>query len=416
MSIIKSLMAAHFAAFQTRFVGTAGIYEKRNAPDLAATIDKIAEGFETHKATVEDLQRRLDRAETRAARPGAQVITSADVTGPDEQRVQPPTREERAAFGHWAKSGDSKKLLEARAALNATTGPGADAVVPWFDDIVRSRFITTARLLELVGRRRVQNFPCKHVVSNGAAFEWVTETATRNETDAPQPLVVTVPAGEWSAMPSISTWALQDLGFDAEQWLAAELRLAYVQGLLSAIVAGNGTGKPTGFLHGAPTTEIDGVRAFGTLRYFPTGQSTTLPATTSLLIDLLLDIVASLGWMYRTNAKWVMNAMTAAAMRKFKDADGRPVLIDSLVTPGPATMLGYEVVEVEIMPSIGAGAIPIAFGDFQQGYVLDEDFSGVRMTRDEITTKGYVKFYTRTRIGGAVLDSNAIRLVKVAAS
>lgn len=392
-------------------------YECRSAPDLAETIGKIAEGFEAHKATVDELRARLDRAETRMARPGAQAVSRGDLTGPDELRIALPTREERAAFSQWAKTGDTRRLIEARATnVNVSTGPGADAVVAWFDDAVRSRAITTARLLEIVSRRRVENFPCKHVVSSGAGFEWVTETAIRNETDAPLPLVVTVPAGEWSALPSISSWALEDLAFDAQQWLASELRLAYVQALLSAVVAGNGIGKPTGFLNGTPTTQADGARTFGTLRYFATGQAATLPATTSLLIDFLLDVVASLGWMYRTNAKWLMAATTAAALRKAKDTDGRPVLIDSLVGPGPATLMGYEVVEVETMPAIAAGALPIAFGDFQQGYVLDEGSEGMRLTRDELTTKGYVKFYTRTRIGGAVLDSNAIRLVKIAAS
>ena len=392
-------------------------YERRNAPDLADTISKIADGFEAHKATVEELRNRLDRAEIRMARPGAQADTKGDLTGPDEFRVAPPTREERAAFSQWAKTGDTKRLIEARAVnVNVSTGPGADAVVAWFDAMVRSRSITTARLLEIVSRRRAQNFPCKHVVSTGAAFDWVTETAIRNETDAPQPLVVTVPAGEWSALPSVSSWALDDLAFNAEQWLVSELRLAYVQGMLSAIVAGNGTGKPTGFLNGTPTTQADGARAFGTLRYFPTGEAAALPATTSALIDLLLDVVASLNWMYRTNAKWVMSATTAAALRKAKDADGRPVLIDSLVGPGPATLMGYEVVEVETMPTIAANALPIAFGDFQQGYVVDEDSTGMRITRDEVTTKGYVKFYARTRIGGAVLDSNAIRLIKISVS
>lgn len=46
-------------------------YERRNAPDLAETIGKIADGFEEHKQTVRELQQRVDRAETKLARPGA---------------------------------------------------------------------------------------------------------------------------------------------------------------------------------------------------------------------------------------------------------------------------------------------------------------------------------------------------------
>lgn len=79
----------------------------------------------------------------------------------------------------------------------------------------------------------------------------------------------------------------------------------------------------------------------------------------------------------------------------------------------PTRLLGYPVVECEVMPNI---ALPIAFGDFDAGYVLDKDAEGLRITRDDIAQKGFVKFFTRRRDGGSVLDSEAIKLVKVATS
>ena len=57
--------------------------------------------------------------------------------------------------------------------------------------------------------------------------------------------------------------------------------------------------------------------------------------------------------------------------------------------------------------------IPIAFGNFEQGYVINDRF-GVRILRDPYTNKPYVNFYATKRVGAGVLDPFAIRLMKVA--
>jgi HK97 family phage major capsid protein len=67
------------------------------------------------------------------------------------------------------------------------------------------------------------------------------------------------------------------------------------------------------------------------------------------------------------------------------------------------------------MPAVGAGTFPLAFGDFREGYLIC-DRVGMRMTRDEITTPGYVKFYIRKRVGGVLRNTQAIKLLKIAAA
>ena len=67
------------------------------------------------------------------------------------------------------------------------------------------------------------------------------------------------------------------------------------------------------------------------------------------------------------------------------------------------------------MPAVGAGAFSLAFGDFKEGYLI-ADRVGMRITRDEITTPGYVKFYVRKRVGGKIRNSQAIKLLKIAAT
>lgn len=66
------------------------------------------------------------------------------------------------------------------------------------------------------------------------------------------------------------------------------------------------------------------------------------------------------------------------------------------------------------MPAIAADALPIAFGNFQRGYLIN-DRMGTRILRDPYTNKPFVNFYATKRVGGGLLDPNAIRLLKIAA-
>lgn len=66
------------------------------------------------------------------------------------------------------------------------------------------------------------------------------------------------------------------------------------------------------------------------------------------------------------------------------------------------------------LPDLAAGSIPITLGDFKRRYVIN-DRMGVRVLRAPYTAKPYVLFYTTKRVGGGVLDPNAIRLLKIAA-
>jgi HK97 family phage major capsid protein len=67
------------------------------------------------------------------------------------------------------------------------------------------------------------------------------------------------------------------------------------------------------------------------------------------------------------------------------------------------------------MPNIGANALPVAFGDFQRGYLI-ADRVGMGIVRDEVTKPGYIRYIMFKRVGGKIKDSNAIKLLKIAAS
>jgi HK97 family phage major capsid protein len=77
----------------------------------------------------------------------------------------------------------------------------------------------------------------------------------------------------------------------------------------------------------------------------------------------------------------------------------------------PATILGKPVVTDDNMPALGAGAFPVAFGNFQRGYLIADRF-GIRVLRDPYTNKPFVQFYTTKRVGGGVVNFEAIKLLK----
>lgn len=79
----------------------------------------------------------------------------------------------------------------------------------------------------------------------------------------------------------------------------------------------------------------------------------------------------------------------------------------------PSSLAGYGIAENEQMPDIAADAKAIAFGNFKRGYTI-VDRIGTRILRDPYTNKPFVGFYTTKRTGGMLVDSQAIKLLKIA--
>jgi HK97 family phage major capsid protein len=199
--------------------------------------------------------------------------------------------------------------------------------------------------------------------------------------------------------------------FDVEAWLAQEIATEFARAEGQAFVSGNGTNQPLGFLSSPNAATLDGARPMGTLQFIGTGNAGAFPASNPA--DKLIDLVQSLRSPYRQGAVFVMNSSTAAAIRKFKTADGAFMFQPSLAAGQPATLLGYPLIEAEDMPDIGAGTLSIAFGNFQAGYVIAER-NATTILRDPFTHKPYVHFYATKRIGGQVVNSEAIKLLKFA--
>jgi HK97 family phage major capsid protein len=79
---------------------------------------------------------------------------------------------------------------------------------------------------------------------------------------------------------------------------------------------------------------------------------------------------------------------------------------------GGTTLLGFPIVLSDAMPALkpDTPSTPIAFGNFFQGYQII-DRGEFTILRDPYSVKPLVEFYVTQRLGGDVVDFEAIKLI-----
>lgn len=368
------------------------------------------ESIEAVKTKVSDLETRLTEVETKANRPGSTFVNRAEQSGALATEIK--------KLHQFFETGEG---LDRKGITSTGTGAAGGFALPEVIDrtiLDQLRNISPIRQIAQVVQTTTSDYK-KLVGLGGVGTVWNAETTDRSaETASPTMAEVAPTHGELWAKPEISQWALDDLIIGPEAWLQANVTDTFAQAEGAAFVNGDGTNKPTGFLAGpAPVTTGDATRAFGTLQYVPSGAAGAFVAATASVspADCLINMIYTLKAGYRVNGRWVMNSQTAGAVRKFKDLEGRFLWTDPLAEGQPALLLGYPVTIAEDMPDIGANTFPIAFGDFQRGYII-ADRVGIRIIRDEVTKPGFVRYLIGKRVAGKLLDTNAIKLLKMAAT
>jgi HK97 family phage major capsid protein len=303
--------------------------------------------------------------------------------------------------------------VELKAMSGASDGAGGYAVPDELDTVIERTLAAISPIRAIANVVRVGSAGYRKLVTTGGTPSgWVAETAARPETDTPDFQEIAPPFGDLYANPAASQAMLDDAAFDVETWLAGEIAAEFARAEGAAFVNGDGTSKPKGFLAAPNAATADGARAFGTLQFIETGVDGGFPASDPQ--DVLIDLVQALRSPYRQGAAFVMNSATAARVRKFKTTDGAFIWQPGLVAGQPETLLGYPVVEAEDMPDVAAGSLSIAFGNFKAGYLIAER-GETQILRDPYTNKPFVHFYATRRVGGQLMNSEAIKLLKFAA-
>ena len=204
-----------------------------------------------------------------------------------------------------------------------------------------------------------------------------------------------------------SRTALEDTFTNVETDVLAKMKAGMTRTLGKLLTTGQGGALPRGILTYNAGTQ------FGQIERIESTQSGKV-----IFADVISKMPASLKDAYHAGAKYVMRRQTFFGLLAEADQSGK-LQISDMVNLFSAqglsfNILGYEVKFDAGMPLVASGALPIAFGDFANGYLLTTTpTQGI--VRDDVTNPDFIKIWQRERHDGKVVDFEAIKLLQIKA-
>jgi HK97 family phage major capsid protein len=313
----------------------------------------------------------------------------------------------KAAFDTFLRKGEEVMGAEERKALSVGSDPDGGYVVnPDMSGRIVQKVFETSPMRAYASIQVISSDALEGLYDLGEASSgWVGETEARGDTNTPQIGKWRIPVHELYAKPKATQKLLDDASINMESWLASKVAEKFARDESAAFVSGNGINKPRGFLTYAAGTTVP-----GTIERIKTAASSAFAADPNGL-DKLLDALYSLKAPYRANATWFMPRLVTALARKLQDSDGQYQWQPSSQAGQPATLLGYPVAAFEDFETLAANSLSMAVGDMREAYQI-VDRIGIRTLRDPYSAKPYVEFYTTKRVGGDVVNFEAIKLIE----
>ncbi len=232
-----------------------------------------------------------------------------------------------------------------------------------------------------------------------AAAGWTSETATVTETSTPTLAKRNLPTHELYAQPKATQKLVDDAAIDIESWLASKIADIFSRKQNTAFVSGNGVGQPRGILTYASGT------SWGQIQQVASGSSGVVTA------DSLITLFYSLKDAHMKRANFMMHRTVVQSVRLLKESTTNQYMWQPGLAAGtPDTLLGVPVVMASDMPLASAGSLSVAVSDFKAAYQI-VDRQGIRILRDPFTEKPFVKFYATARVGGDVVNFDAVKLL-----
>lgn len=346
--------------------------------ELTTTLEQIKNinnNFEEITGKINVLEKKLDNTEQLFTRP--EYFSSHDM-------------EYKEAFNDYLRQGLESDLLK----KSLTTDPqeAGAVIVPALHSSIISAVATRSPMRQIASIETISTNALDVIIEDGQfTCGWIGEAEERDPTNTPKLKQKRIAVAEVYAQPMASQKLIDDANINIENWLVERLSDSFVRAENNAFILGDGDKKPKGFLLDKDIKIID--------------------AGTDLNTEMLLHFIATLEEEYLAGATFLMNRQTLTHIQGLKDNTGRfiwqPALSDSL----KQTIFGIPVLCASDMPDIADTARAIALGDFRAGYKI-VDRSNISIMRDPYTNKPFVKFYAVKRVGGDVVNPDAIKIAQ----
>lgn len=340
------------------------------------------------------------------------INTAIDNHRPTVQRSgnslapRPHEGEYDRAFRSYLRKGMDAGLeaLQVKALSVGSDPDGGYAVTPMMSARITQAIFETSPLRQLASVETISTDALDLIDDHiEAAAGWTTETSSVAETSTPSVAKRRIPTHELYAQTKATQKLIDDAAIDVEGWLAGKIADIFARTQNSAFITGTGVGQPRGILTFAAGT------GWGQIEQIKSGVNAQVTA------DGLVSLYYSLKNAYSRRASFLMNRETVQNVRLLKQTSTNQYLWQpGLAAGAPDTLLGVPVFTAADMPIASANSLPIAVADFQAAYQI-VDRQGIRILRDPFTEKPFVKFYATARVGGDVVNSEAIKLLRLAA-
>lgn len=182
---------------------------------------------------------------------------------------------------------------------------------------------------------------------------------------------------------------LNDTGFNIQRYLIDSFSKRMGRTEEDAFVNGDGKKRPTGILAAEGGAQI-GVTA------------------AAITYDDVIGLYFSVKKEYRKNGVWMMNDETALTLRTLKDADG-----NYLWNHANDTILGKRVVICNAMPSVAAGAKPIAFGDFSYYWIVQRIGFTAKIMEELYALRQQIGYLGYEHLDGKLIRPEAIKVIQI---
>ena len=232
------------------------------------------------------------------------------------------------------------------------------------------------------------------VVASKGTASWIDEEAAYPESDDTFGQV-SIGAYKLATMIKVSEELLNDSVFDVPSYIAREFARRIGAAEEEAFFTGDGTGKPLGILAATGGAQT----------------GVTAASATAITMDEVIDLFYSLRAPYRKRAAFVVNDATVKAIRKLKNGNGDYLWQPSLTVGAPDMLLGRPVYTSAYMPTIGAGAKTILFGDLGYYWVADREGRSFKRLNELYAATGQVGFLASERVDGKLILPEAVKVL-----
>lgn len=367
--------------------------------------DARLKAIETKGYAPADLQEKVDKLNEEVQKKSeelAAIKTAMARTQQPEQKAGARTEAEQKAaklMDGYLRKGAGE--LELKALSSDSDEDGGLLITPQMSSEIVTKVYETSPMRQYASTQVISTSSLEILQDlDEAGAGWIGEIEQRPETETPKLNMIAIPVHEIYAEPKATQRLLDDAAINMEAWLSEKVADKFARLENAAFVSGDGVKKPKGFLSYAAGT------GFGQIEQKLSGNASTITG------DSLIELIYSLKTAYKPNSRFFMSREVIKVARLLKDGDQRYLWAPGLDGQTAGSILGYEIVEFQDMPSVAAGNLVAAFGDMRQAYQI-VDRIGIRVLRDPFTAKPFIKFYTTKRVGGGVKNFEAIKLLKV---